>query len=79
MIRLLMFATVRDATGLPADQFAAGTLSEVLARAVERYGAPFARALQVSRVWVNGDEPASRDVVLVSGDEVAIIPPVAGG
>jgi len=55
-------------------------LGELLAAARERYGAEFAAVLDGSRVWVNGDEPASGDATaLEDGDEVAVLPPVSGG
>ena len=38
----------------------------------------FLKILNASRVWVNG-ESVDKNVVLVDGDEVAVLPPVSGG
>jgi molybdopterin synthase sulfur carrier subunit len=44
------------------------------------HGPAFAAVLATSRVWVNGEDPADGDAtMLVSGDEVAVLPPVSGG
>lgn len=62
------------------DVIDAGTVGELLERAVERYGEPFAAVLPRCRVWVNGDEPADGPATaLADGDEVAVLPPVSGG
>ena len=79
-VRLRLFARAREAAGTAEDGFDAGTVGEVLAQAVARYGDEFAAVLQRSRVWVNGDEPAAGDATtLADGDEVAVLPPVSGG
>jgi molybdopterin converting factor small subunit len=53
-------------------------VAAVLEGAVERWGDGFARVLEHSQVWVNGEE-AEADLVVHDGDEVAVIPPVSGG
>ncbi|MDQ1105912.1 MoaD/ThiS family protein [Nocardioides zeae] len=78
MARLLLFATARDAAGTTRDAFDVATLGELMTAARDRYGAPFARVLPGCRVWVNGEDVAD-DRPLAVGDEVAVIPPVAGG
>ncbi len=79
-VRMLAFAGARDILGagevhhpLPAPCSAA----ELLAHLCERYPglAPYRSSL---RVAVNGRYAAPDDRV-VAGDEVALIPPVAGG
>jgi molybdopterin converting factor subunit 1 len=79
-VRVLVFAAVRDAVGapevtleLPVDATAGGLLRALC----ERYPAlgPYAPAL---RVAVNGEYVREGDPVR-EGDEVAVIPPVAGG
>lgn len=79
MPRLVMFAIAREASGVTADSFAVTTAGELLDLACARYGERFAHVLAASRVWVNGEELSSRDLVLQPSDEVAVIPPVAGG
>ena len=87
IVRLLLFATAREAAGRSSDVFELGdgaTLDLLLATAVDRYGDPFARVLGTARVWVNGDDPGAEGVtveqtVLRDDDEVAVLPPVSGG
>jgi molybdopterin converting factor small subunit len=83
IVRLLLFASAREAAGCSRDEFeitAGAPLSRLLADAVDRYGDPFARVLGSSRVWVNGDEPeADRATTLCPDDEIAVLPPVSGG
>jgi MoaD family protein len=76
-----MFARAREAAGTGEATVEPGTtLREVLDAACARYGDEFARVLERSRVWLNGDEPSEGDAtVLREGDEVAILPPVSGG
>ncbi len=75
-----MFARAREAAGTGADTFDAVTVGDLLAQAVERYGAAFGEVLASSRVWINGEEPVAGDTTdLRDGDEVAVLPPVSGG
>ncbi|WP_370186337.1 MoaD/ThiS family protein [Aeromicrobium sp.] len=77
---LVMFALARDASGRTHDRFDAGTLDGLLDEAVERYGDRFGAVLDASRVWVNGAQAARGAAVELSDhDDVAVIPPVAGG
>jgi molybdopterin synthase catalytic subunit/molybdopterin synthase sulfur carrier subunit len=82
-IRLLLFASSREAAGRASDTFDApegSTLRDLLTAAEMRYGNEFVAVLATARVWVNGDEPASgSDTVLGPDDEVAVLPPVSGG
>jgi sulfur-carrier protein len=79
-VRLLLFASAREAAGRAADEFPPSTLGELLDGARARYGASFAEVLDCARVWLNGDEPSMGDETFVNdGDEVAVIPPVSGG
>jgi molybdopterin synthase sulfur carrier subunit len=55
-----------------------GTVDEVLAAAVDRYGEGFGDLLTTCRVWVNGED-LPRDAPLGDDDEVAVLPPVSGG
>ena len=83
IVRLLMFATAREAAARSSDNYELAddaTLATLLAAAVERYGPHFGEVLATSRVWINGEEPApARSGRLQAGDEVAVLPPVSGG
>jgi molybdopterin synthase sulfur carrier subunit len=78
--RLRLFAQARDAAGTAELVSDAASLGELLDVARSRFGDRFASVLDTSRVWVNGDEPASGLATpLRSDDEVAVLPPVSGG
>ena len=83
IVRLLLFATAREAAGCSSDTYdlpADATVSAVLDAAVARYGGSFGDVLASSGVWVNGEEPElGRIQRLVEGDEIAVLPPVSGG
>ncbi len=79
-VTLLAFAGARDVLGAPELAFALDapcTAAELLAEVCRRYPAlaPYQAAL---RVAVNGTY-AKADEPVGYGDEVALIPPVAGG
>ncbi|GIU85750.1 MAG: hypothetical protein KatS3mg009_0265 [Acidimicrobiia bacterium] len=82
-LRVLLFATAREAAGRAHDEFdaaAGATLADLAAAMDARYGAAFGRVREGSRLWLNGEEPpAGAATVLHDGDEVAVLPPVSGG
>jgi sulfur-carrier protein len=75
---LRLFASARVAAGRGDDTIDASTVGEILALAVERYGAAFAEVLPTCKVWVNG-EPADPATPVGPADEIAVLPPVSGG
>ncbi len=78
-VTVLLFASYADRLGTRSLNFelAPGTtVGEVVARVRSFPGAD--RLPSVPLVAVN-ERYAKRDVVLTAGDEIAIIPPVAGG
>lgn len=77
-VTLRLFAAARQAAGTSRLQLIAGTVSEALEAAKEKFGERFSAVLDGSRVWVNG-EPAELTDRLRDGDEVAVLPPVSGG
>jgi molybdopterin converting factor subunit 1 len=78
-INVLLFASYADALGagsLSLDFGAGATVADV----VDRIRAlPGAERLPSAPLVAVNERYAKRDRVLESGDEVAIIPPVAGG
>ena len=76
--RVRFFAQARDAAGTREAEIGGSTLAEVLEGAVEHFGVELARVLEISSVWVNGEE-ATPDQPVAEGDEVAVLPPVSGG
>jgi len=75
---LRLFAAAREAAGTDRTAIDGATVGAVLAAARERFGEPFAKVLDGSRVWRNG-EPAADDDAVGESDEVAVLPPVSGG
>jgi sulfur-carrier protein len=78
MARIRLFAAARDAAGTGRDDLPGETVGDVLALAVERYGARFDTVLATCRIWVNG-EPADAHDTIGATDELAVLPPVSGG
>lgn len=82
MPTLRLFASVAEAAGVREAAFDAATVEELLTEAGARYGEEFARHIPHCRIVVNG-ESVERSGGLSRGlrpqDEVAILPPVAGG
>jgi molybdopterin converting factor subunit 1 len=77
-VKVLLFASYADKLGtsqLAFDLTSGATVSDVLGQVRSMPGAD---RLPEPLVAVN-ERYARRDHVLVAGDEVAIIPPVAGG
>ncbi|MEO1174287.1 MAG: MoaD/ThiS family protein [Planctomycetota bacterium] len=81
LIRVLLFAAVRDAAGESSLELAlpgpitAGAVSKELANQLPAAG----DLIRVSRIAVNGSYVADEHEIDVSHDEVALIPPVSGG
>jgi molybdopterin synthase sulfur carrier subunit len=79
-IRALFFATYRDLVGTPSLTVTLeppATVAGLITRLRER-GAPFDRLPERPAVALNREYVAD-DAPLSAGDEVAFIPPVAGG
>ena len=76
--KLLLLGPAREAAGVRNDVVEGLTVGAVLNAAVTRYGSAFQGILDVSQVWLNG-EPAERDALVESYDEVAVLPPISGG
>jgi sulfur-carrier protein len=78
MATLRLFASAREVAGTGRTTIDAGSVGEVLERAVEMFGPGFADVLSTCRVWLNG-EVASPATTVGENDEVAVLPPVSGG
>ncbi len=78
MVHLRLFGPARAEAGTGGVELPGRTVGAVLDEAVSCFGAGFARIVERSQIWVNG-EAADRDHPVTAGDEVAVIPPVSGG
>lgn len=78
MATLRLFAQAREAAGVGTTECAGTSVQQILDNAVARFGPGFAAVLQMSKVWVNGEEVPLSSAVS-DKDEVAVLPPVSGG
>jgi MoaD family protein len=78
VIRVRLFASLREDAGASQVEAAGATVGEVVDALSVRYGDRFARVAAVASYVVNG-ERATRDMPIAAGDEVALLPPVSGG
>ena len=75
---LRLFAQAREAAGTGTATFPGSNVEEIIQAAIAEYGDTFAAVVNMSKVWVNGEEvPRSQSVT--DKDEVAVLPPVSGG
>ena len=79
-VRLLFFAVLRDITGKNEAELAlsAGTTARDVWQSMRRDYAALAGYDQLPLIAIN-EEYAAPDTALGDGDELAFIPPVAGG
>jgi len=75
---LRLFAQAREAAGTGTATFPGSTVDEVIQAAIAQYGDTFSAVVNMSKVWVNGEE-VPRSHVITDKDEVAVLPPVSGG
>ena len=78
MIRVRLFAALRELAGASELERNGRTVGEVVDGLSAEFGDRFAAIAVVSSFVVNA-ERAARDTAVAAGDEVAILPPVSGG
>ena len=78
MVRVRLFAVLRELAGTGELQVIGRTVGEVVDAVSEGRAERFARVAAVSSFVLNG-ERADRNAPVADGDEVAILPPVSGG
>ncbi len=79
MVRVRLFAALREAAGVAEVQVPPGTLGGVLAELRDRFGERFAAVLGYSSVLVDGECRRDPDAPVPDGAEVALLPPYSGG
>ena len=79
-VRLLFFAVLRDIAGSDEQQLtlAEGTTAREVWESLRRTYAKLANYTQPPMIAIN-ESYATPDAILRDGDELAFIPPVAGG
>ena len=78
MIRVRLFAALRELANAGEVEVGGRTVDDVATALGTSYGDRFAAIVDVSTFVVNG-ERADRSTPIAEGDEVAILPPVSGG
>lgn len=80
VVRVRMFAALREAAGTGEEHVAPGALNELLEQLCHRHGELFRSRLAISTVLVDGSACSHDDTLAVpDGAEVALLPPVSGG
>ncbi|KAI7882633.1 MoaD/ThiS [Lichtheimia hyalospora FSU 10163] len=86
-VQVLYFAGAHDITQIKTEEIAippqsTWTLDNLITQLVSKYGDELAKLFEQCMFAVNMeaiDKENTRHVILKSGDEIAIIPPVSGG
>ena len=82
MVHVRYFAGAKAAAGVPQESVSlpdGATVSDVLAALVTRHGERLERVLATSSFLVDGVAVRDRELPLVAGVELDILPPFAGG
>lgn len=78
MVKVRLFAALRELAGASEVEVEGATVGEVVAALSARYGERFDKVARVGSVVVDG-ERASPDSALSGSEEIALLPPVSGG
>jgi len=78
VVRVRLFAALREAAGASEVEVSGRTVGDVVDALGAAHGERFAAVAAVSSFVVNG-ERATRSTPIAKGDEVALLPPVSGG
>jgi MoaD family protein len=78
MVKVRLFAALRELAGAARLEAEGRTAGEVVDALASRFGERFGQIAAVGSLVVNG-ERATRGTVLADGDELAVLPPVSGG
>jgi molybdopterin synthase sulfur carrier subunit len=79
MVRVRLFAAVREAAGVAEVEVPPGTLGSVLGELRERFGERFATVLGYASVLVDGERCGDEATPVPDGAELAVLPPFSGG
>ena len=78
MIRVRLFASLREMAGASRLEVEAADVGQVLDELSKRLGSKFDRIMSAGTIVVDG-ETVGRERRLLEGEEVALLPPVSGG
>lgn len=78
MVKVRLFANLREIAGTSRLNVPASTVGEAVAFVNDKFGPEFEKGVSASRIWVNGEE-ADTAAAVSDDDEMVILPPVSGG
>lgn len=78
-MKVRVFASLRDVVGGSYLEADGETIRELLDAASAKHGPRFASQLRHCKIILNGAEASDLDARVTTDDELAILPPVAGG
>jgi molybdopterin synthase sulfur carrier subunit len=79
MVRIRLFAALREAAGTAEVELPPGELGSLLDELGERFGPRFSAVLGHASIMVDGRRLADRDARVPDGSELALLPPFSGG
>jgi sulfur-carrier protein len=79
MVRIRLFAALREAAGVAEVEASPGPLQGILDELGERFGERFAAVLGYSSVLVDGQRWPDPAAPVPDGAELALLPPFSGG
>jgi molybdopterin synthase sulfur carrier subunit len=79
MVRVRLFAALREAAGVAELEAPSGPLDAILDALGDRFGDHFATVLGYSSVLVDGERWHDRAAPVPDGAELALLPPFSGG
>ena len=79
MVRVRLFAALREAAGVSEVKEPPGRLGDILSSLEERFGERFSAVLATASVLVDGGRVGDRDAEVADGAEIALLPPFSGG
>lgn len=79
MVRVRLFAALREAAGASEVTEPPGRLGDILSSLEERFGERFSTVLATASVLVDGGRVGDRDAQVADGAEIALLPPFSGG
>jgi len=79
VVRVRLFAALREAAGVSEVKEPPGRLGDILSSLEERFGERFSAVLATASVLVDGGRVGDRDAEVADGAEIALLPPFSGG
>ena len=82
MVTVKFFSHLRRSLGTPEVQLDAKTIADLLQQLTSQFGPAFTDKISSCKVYVNGSNVGlkkGKRTKLADGDEVVVLPPVAGG